>query len=79
MLDQTTRTAMLRLRDAGHGTHAIARALAISRGAVKDVLARGAAELPRAERAEQGAPHRARILELSAACLLYTSPSPRDA
>jgi hypothetical protein len=68
MLDQTTRTAILRLRDAGHGTRAIARALGISRGAVKDVLARGSAEVPPVERAEKGAPHRDRILELSAAC-----------
>jgi len=68
MLDQTTRTAILRLREAGHGTRAIARALGISRGAVKDVLVRGSAEVPRPERAEKGAPHRDRILELFAAC-----------
>jgi hypothetical protein len=68
MLDQTTRAAILRLREAGHGTRAIARALAISRGAVQDVLARGAAAVPCAERAENGAPHRDRILARSAAC-----------
>jgi transposase len=68
MLDQTTRSAILRLRETGHGTRAIARALGISRGAVKHVLARRSAEVPRAERAEKGAPHRDRILELYAAC-----------
>jgi len=68
MLDQTTRTAILRLRETGHGTRAIARALGISRGAVKHVLAHGTAAVPRAERAEKGAPHRDRILELYAAC-----------
>ena len=68
MLDQTTRTAILRLRDAGHGTRAIARALGISRRAVKDVVASGSAEVPRAERAEKAAPHRDRILELYAHC-----------
>jgi hypothetical protein len=68
MLDQTTRTAILRLRDTGHGTRGIARALGISRGAVKDVLAAGTAEVPRVARAEQGEPYRERILELYAAC-----------
>jgi len=35
MLDQTIRQTILTLREAGHGTRAIARALKISRGAVK--------------------------------------------
>ena len=68
MLDQTTRSAILRLRETGHGTRTIARALGISRGAVKHVLADGAAAVPPATRAEQGTPHRNRILELYAAC-----------
>ena len=68
MLDQTTRSAILRLREAGHGTRAMARALGISRGAVKDVLASGSAEVPRAERAEKAVAHRERILELYAHC-----------
>jgi transposase len=68
MLDQTTRTAILRLREAGHGTRAIARALGISRGAIKDVVASGSVEVPRAERAEKAAAHRERILELYAQC-----------
>src|SRR5262249_60724885 len=43
MLDQTIRQAILTLREAGHGTRAIAHALGISRGAVKAVLAAGTA------------------------------------
>ena len=39
MLDQSTRVAIRRLHEEGHGTRAIARALGISRGAVKKVLA----------------------------------------
>ena len=34
MLNQTTRSAILRLREEGHGSRAIADALGISRGAV---------------------------------------------
>lgn len=66
MLDQTTRTAILRLRDEGHGKRAIARALGVSPNAVKRVIARGTAEVPRLERAERAEPHRAQILELYA-------------
>ena len=41
MLDQLIRASILTLREAGHGTRAIARALHISRNAVKAVLADG--------------------------------------
>jgi len=41
MLDQTTRSAILRLHEEGHGTRAIGRVLGISRGAVRRVLASG--------------------------------------
>jgi transposase len=67
MLDQTTRTAILRLREAGHGTREIAKALGISRGSVKRVLREGTAEVPRLVRAERCEPHREQILELYAA------------
>jgi transposase len=66
MLDQTTRTAILRLREEGHGTRAIADALGVSRGSVKRVLRGGTAEVPRLERAERGEPHLAQIQELYA-------------
>jgi hypothetical protein len=68
MLDQTTRTAILRLHEEGHGTRAISRVLGISRGAVRNVLADGHAEVPALDRAEKAQPHREQILELYASC-----------
>jgi transposase len=68
MLDQSTRVAILRLREKGHGTRVIARALGISRGAVKDVLASGTAEVPELARAEKAEPYREQILELEPRC-----------
>lgn len=68
MLDQTTRATILKLREAGHGTRAIAAALGLSRGAVKAVLADGGAEVPRPDRAEKAAPHRELVLELFERC-----------
>jgi predicted transcriptional regulator len=68
MLDETTRSAILRLRAEGHGSRAIAEALGISRGAVKRVLRDGRAEVPHLERAERAQPHREQILELYASC-----------
>jgi len=68
MLDQTIRQAILTLREAGHGTRAIARALGISRGAVKAVLAGGTAEPPTPARAEKAEPHRDEILALHKDC-----------
>src|SRR5512145_3232143 len=67
MLDQTTRTTILRLREEGHGTRVIADALGVSRGSVKRVLRGGTAAVPRLERAERAEPHRTEILELYAA------------
>jgi transposase len=66
MLDQTTRTTILRLREEGHGTRAIADVLGVSRGSVKRVLRGGTAEVPRLERSQRAEPHRAQILELYA-------------
>jgi len=68
MLDQTTRQTILTLREAGHGTRAIAKALHISRGAVKAVLADGGAAPPSLERAEKADPHRDDILALFTEC-----------
>src|SRR6266545_1802722 len=68
MLDQTTRATILRLHEAGHGTRAIARTLAISRNAVKRVLADGGATPPTLSRTEKGEPHRDDILALFASC-----------
>ncbi len=49
MLDLETRTAILRLREAGHGAKRIAKALGISRNAVRRVLRSGEATVPRLE------------------------------
>ena len=68
MLDQSTRTAILRLRSEGHGARAIAKALGISRGAVKTVLQAGNDAVPKLSRAELAEPHREAILALYAAC-----------
>jgi predicted transcriptional regulator len=68
MLDESTRSAILRLRTEGHGSRAIAESLGISRGAVKRVLRDGRAEVPHLERAERAQPHREQILELYASC-----------
>src|SRR5262249_56853010 len=62
------RQAILTLREAGHGTRAIAHALGISRGAVKAVLAAGTAEPPAPARAEKAEPHRDKILALHKDC-----------
>ena len=68
MLDQTTRVTILKLREAGHGMRAIARALGVSRGAVRAVLGNGSPEVPRLERAEKAAPHKDEIFEQYLRC-----------
>jgi transposase len=68
MLDPTQRQTILTLRDAGNGIRAIARALGISRVAVKRVLAGGQASPPLLERAEKADAHRDDILALLAEC-----------
>jgi transposase len=68
MLDQGIRHAILELHRRGDGIRAIARALKISRAAVRDVLRRGTAEVPRLERPEKALEHRDAILELLQQC-----------
>lgn len=68
MLDESTRAAILRLRQEGHGTRAIARMLDVSRGAVQQVVRDGQPRVPRLQRAEKAEPCRAQILELYASC-----------
>lgn len=67
MLDQPTRSCILRLREEGHGTRAIARALGISRGTVKRVLDAGTADVPHLAREERAEPYRDQLVELYAA------------
>lgn len=68
MLDQSKRTAILELKAQGHGTRAIARALKLSRGAVREVLRSGKAEVPGIKRLEKAEAHLEEIRELYTAC-----------
>ncbi|PCC74650.1 Transposase [Nannocystis exedens] len=69
MLDHETRTTILKLHREGHGAKAIARAVRISRNAVRRVLRSGSAEVPTLERPEQLAPHLDRVRQLHGACV----------
>jgi len=68
MLDQAVRQAILELHRRGQGIRAIARALRVSRPAVREVLQRGSAEVPRLERREKALDHREEILRLLREC-----------
>ena len=68
MLDQGTRTAILKLHETGNGIRAIARALGVSRNAVRDVLKDNSETVPRIVRVLKGEPHREDILDLYTRC-----------
>lgn len=68
MLDQSTRAAILKLHQQGHSIRGIARALRVSRGAVREVLRSGAEIVPTLVREEKAAPYRDQILELYVRC-----------
>jgi transposase len=68
MLEQGIRHAILELQRRGQGVRAIARALQVSRAAVRDVLRRGSAEVPRLARQEKALEHRDDILRLLHEC-----------
>lgn len=68
MLDEATRTSILRLHKAGRGVRSIARAIGISRDAVKNVIDSGSPTVPRIERAFKAEEHREEILHLYASC-----------
>jgi len=68
MLDQSVRQAILELQRRGQGVRAIARALQVSRAAVREVLRRGSAEVPRLPRPEKALDHREEILRLLREC-----------
>ena len=68
MLDQSVRTAILELRERGLSVRRIARTLKVSRGAVRDVIKSGSAEVPQLELAEKAEPYRQQTLELLANC-----------
>ncbi len=68
MLEQGIRHAILELQRRGQSVRAIARALQVSRAAVRDVLRRGSAEVPRLARPEKALEHREEILRLLREC-----------
>lgn len=68
MLDQSIRTTILALHDAGRGTRAIARALEISRNAVKAVIADGRVVPPLLPRREKAEALRDQITDLFMTC-----------
>ena len=68
MLDQSTRAAILKLREQGHGSRAIARALGLSRAAVRKVIGSGSEAVPALPRSEKAEPHREDIAALFARC-----------
>jgi transposase len=68
MIDENQRIAILELAKKGFGTRRIARALEISRGAVRAVIGSGDAKPPKILRSEKAEPYRDQILELYADC-----------
>ncbi|MGA9524254.1 MAG: IS21 family transposase, partial [Myxococcaceae bacterium] len=65
---QSLRTAILALHKKGHGIRTIARTMKLSRGAVRDVVRAGTAEVPRQTRPEKAEPHESDIRELYERC-----------
>jgi transposase len=68
MLDQSTRAAILKLRQQGHSIRGMVRALKVSRGTVREVLRSGTEIVPALARPEKATPYRDQILELYACC-----------
>lgn len=68
MLDEHQRIAIIELAKQGLGTRRIARALGVSRAAVREVLGSGNTEVPRILRPEKGEPYRELIVELHQRC-----------
>jgi hypothetical protein len=66
MLDEDTRTAILRLHAEGHGSRKISRALGIARDSVRRIISSGTSTVPPLMRAERAEPWREQILDLYA-------------
>lgn len=66
MLDEATRTAILKLHAEGHGSRAIAQAVRVARSSVRRVIHSGSTAVPALDRPERGEPWRAQILEYHA-------------
>ena len=68
MLNQSTRAAILKLHEQGHSIRGIARAMELSRGAVRHVLRSATDVVPQLERPEKAMTYREQILELYQRC-----------
>jgi transposase len=68
MLDQSTRAAILKLREQGHSIRAIARTMKLSRGAVRHILRLGSETVPQIVRPGKAMPYRDDILDLYKEC-----------
>jgi transposase len=68
VLDQSTRAEILKLHKQGHSIRGIARAMQLSRGAVRHVLRSATDQVPQLERPEKTTPYREQILELYQRC-----------
>ena len=66
MLDEATRTAILKLHEQGHGSRMIARTLATARSTVRRVIGSGHAQVPPLVRTQLAEAWREAILELYA-------------
>ena len=66
MLDEATRTAILKLKSQGHSDRQIAKAVGVARSSVVGVIKQGAATVPPLARRSSVEAHRERILELYA-------------
>jgi hypothetical protein len=64
MLDEATRTAILKLKEQGHGSRKIAHALGVARSSVRRVIDSGSVRVPGLVRAELADAYREQILEL---------------
>ena len=63
MLDQSTPAAILKLHEQGHSIRGIARAMQLSRGAIRQVLRSATDVVPQLVRPEKATPYREQILE----------------
>jgi transposase len=68
VLEQSTRAEILKLHEQGHSIRGIARAMELSRGAVRHVLRSATDQVPQLERPEKATPYREQILELYQRC-----------
>lgn len=68
MLDEHTRATILKLHETGHGSRAIARALKVSRGAVRKVIVSGSCRVSPLSRPEKAEAYHDVIIEQFARC-----------